>query len=117
MNQSVYDVTEAIGIAISPIRSLLTDEATANYLRNLTRVVLNHISNPQLNVAEALANVIEMQGLPVYDPIISRATADTFARLHRFLSPLTFEQGSRLLTIISVNVTPVSYHLTLGSVT
>jgi len=117
MNQSVYDVTESIGIAISPIRSLLTDEATANYLRNLTRVVLNHISNPQLNMAEALANVIHVQGLSVNDPVVSRATADTFTCLHRFLSPLTFEQGSRLLTIINVSITPVSYHLTLGSVT
>lgn len=116
MNQSVYDITEAVGRDIQPVRDLLGYDATTNYLRNMVLTVLKLISNPSLNPANELVSVLLMQGVTEDRTGISQMTARVCQSLYNFLNALPFEKNSRMLTVIDVTITPVSYQLTLGHV-
>lgn len=116
MNQSIYDITDVVGIELQPVRTLLGCDATANYLRNLTRIALKAISNPSLYLGSELAGVIQMQDWGADSTGLAQHTAEVFDKLYRFLKAQPIDPHCRLLTIVDVRVTPVSYHLTLGHV-
>lgn len=116
MNQSIYDITEVVGKDVGPLRSILGDAEAAKYLRTITRSVLMAISNPTWNVAESLSSAMTDEMIRRDRSGISQMTAMVFQRLYHFLKALPFEHDSRMLTVLDVTITPVSYQLRLGHV-
>lgn len=116
MNQSIYDITDVIGRDVAPLREAFGEEITAQYLRNVTHSVLLAISNPAWNPAESLTNAMTDAMILRDRTGISQMTAMVFQRLYHFLKGLPFERESRVLTVLKVEITPVSYQLTLGHV-
>lgn len=110
MNQSIYDVTEALGSHHNELMLLLGSEDTAMFVRLLTCNALRAVSNPSMYF------IYRETETPYHsNPIIAQLTPVVFEKLFVFFRQMPFEQESRLITVTNVSA-DAGCQITLGYV-